>query len=227
MTKVKICCIFILLTSIKLIEVNGQDWPNLSKYKNANTQLDSLETKDRIVFMGNSITELWTTISPSFFDNKNYVNRGISGQTTPQMLIRFRQDVINLNPFAVVILAGINDIAQNTGPSTIQMIKNNIISMIELANSNKIHVILCSVLPAEKFPWFPEILPAQKVVDLNKELIEYADKNNILYVDYFSLMVNETMGMKKELTNDGVHPNKKGYLIMEKTLLKAISIILE
>ena len=227
MTKVKICCIFILLTSIKLIEVNGQDWPNLSKYKNANTQLDSLETKDRIVFMGNSITELWTTVSPSFFDNKNYVNRGISGQTTPQMLIRFRQDVINLNPFAVVILAGINDIAQNTGPSTIQMIKNNIISMIELANSNKIHVILCSVLPAEKFPWFPEILPAQKVVDLNKELIEYADKNNILYVDYFSLMVNENMGMKKELTNDGVHPNKKGYLIMEKTLLKAISIILE
>jgi lysophospholipase L1-like esterase len=227
MTKVKICCIFILLTSIKLIEVNGQDWPNLSKYKNANTQLDSLETNYRIVFMGNSITELWTTISPLFFDNKNYVNRGISGQTTPQMLIRFRQDVINLNPFAVVILAGINDIAQNTGPSTIQMIKNNIISMIELANSNKIHVILCSVLPAEKFPWFPEILPAQKVVDLNKELIEYADKNNILYVDYFSLMVNETMGMKKELTNDGVHPNKKGYLIMEKTLLKAISIILE
>ena len=227
MTKVKICCIFILLTSIKLIEVNGQDWPNLSKYKNANTQLDSLETKDRIVFMGNSITELWTTVSPSFFDNKNYVNRGISGQTTPQMLIRFRQDVINLNPLAVVILAGINDIAQNTGPSTIQMIKNNIISMIELANSNKIHVILCSVLPAEKFPWFPEILPAQKVVDLNKELREYADKNNILYVDYFSLMVNETMGMKKELANDGVHPNKKGYLIMEKTLLKAISIILE
>ena len=227
MTKVKICCIFILLTSIKLIEVNGQDWPNLSKYKNANTQLDSLETNDRIVFMGNSITELWTTVSPSFFDNKNYVNRGISGQTTPQMLIRFRQDVINLNPFAVVILAGINDIAQNTGPSTIQMIKNNIISMIELANSNKIHVILCSVLPAEKFPWFPEILPAQKVVDLNKELREYADKNNILYVDYFSLMVNETMGMKKELTNDGVHPNKKGYLIMEKTLLKAISIILQ
>ena len=141
MTKVKICCIFILLTSLKLIEVNGQDWPNLSKYKNANTQLDSLETKNRIVFMGNSITELWTTVSPSFFDNKNYINRGISGQTTPQMLIRFRQDVINLNPFAVVILAGINDIAQNTGPSTIQMIKNNIISMIELANSNKIHVI--------------------------------------------------------------------------------------
>ena len=227
MTKVKICCILILLTSIKLIEVNGQDWPNLLKYKNANTQLDSLETNYRIVFMGNSITELWTTVSPSFFDNKNYVNRGISGQTTPQMLIRFRQDVINLNPFAVVILAGINDIAQNTGPSTIQMIKNNIISMIELANSNKIHVILCSVLPAEKFPWFPEILPAQKVVDLNKELREYADKNNMLYVDYFSLMVNETMGMKKELANDGVHPNKKGYLIMEKTLLKAISIILE
>ena len=227
MTKVKICCIFILLTSIKLIEVNGQDWPNLSKYKNANTQLDSLESKDRIVFIGNSITELWTTVSPSFFDNKNYINRGISGQTTPQMLIRFRQDVINLNPFAVVILAGINDIAQNTGPSTIQMIKNNIISMIELANSNKIHVILCSVLPAEKLPWFPEILPAQKVVNLNKELREYSNKNNILYVDFFSLMVNETMGMKMELTKDGVHPNKKGYLIMEKTLLKAISIILQ
>ena len=137
------------------------------------------------------------------------------------------RNIINLNPFAVVILAGINDIAQNTGPNTIQMIKNNIISMIELANSNKIHVILCSVLPTEKFPWFPEILPAQKVVDLNKELREYADKNNILYVDYFSLMVNETMGMKMEITKDGVHPTKKGYLIMEKTLLKAISIILQ
>tara|TARA_B100001094_G_C18190530_1_gene806881 strand:+ start:4508 stop:5191 length:684 start_codon:yes stop_codon:yes gene_type:complete len=227
MAKVKICCIFILLSSIKLIEINGQDWPNLLKYKNANIELDSLESKNRIVFMGNSITELWTTVSPSFFDNKNYVNRGISGQTTPQMLIRFRQDVINLNPFAVVILAGINDIAQNTGPSTIQMIKNNIISMIELAKSNKVHVILCSLLPAEKFPWFPEILPAQKVVNLNKELRKYADKNNIIYVDYFTLMVNETMGIKKELAKDGVHPNKKGYLIMEKTLLKALTKILK
>ncbi len=227
MAKVKICCIFILLSSIKLIEINGQDWPNLLKYKNANIELDSLESKNRIVFMGNSITELWTTVSPSFFDNKNYVNRGISGQTTPQMLIRFRQDVINLNPFAVVILAGINDIAQNTGPSTIQMIKNNIISMIELAKSNKVHVILCSLLPAEKLPWFPEILPAQKVVNLNKELRKYADKNNIIYVDYFTLMVNETMGIKKELAKDGVHPNKKGYLIMEKTLLKALTKILK
>jgi lysophospholipase L1-like esterase len=227
MAKVKICCTFILLSSIKLIEINGQDWPNLLKYKNANIELDSLESKNRIVFMGNSITELWTTVSPSFFDNKNYVNRGISGQTTPQMLIRFRQDVINLNPFAVVILAGINDIAQNTGPSTIQMIKNNIISMIELAKSNKVHVILCSLLPAEKFPWFPEILPAQKVVNLNKELRKYADKNNIIYVDYFTLMVNETMGIKKELAKDGVHPNKKGYLIMEKTLLKALTKILK
>ena len=227
MAKVKICCIFILLSSIKLIEINGQDWPNLLKYKNANIELDSLESKNRIVFMGNSITELWTTVSQSFFDNKNYVNRGISGQTTPQMLIRFRQDVINLNPFAVVILAGINDIAQNTGPSTIQMIKNNIISMIELAKSNKVHVILCSLLPAEKFPWFPEILPAQKVVNLNKELRKYADKNNIIYVDYFTLMVNETMGIKKELAKDGVHPNKKGYLIMEKTLLKALTKILK
>jgi lysophospholipase L1-like esterase len=216
-----------LLSSIKLIEINGQDWPNLLKYKNANIELDSLESKNRIVFMGNSITELWTTVSPSFFNNKNYVNRGISGQTTPQMLIRFRQDVINLNPFAVVILAGINDIAQNTGPSTIQMIKNNIISMIELAKSNKVHVILCSLLPAEKFPWFPEILPAQKVVNLNKELRKYADKNNIIYVDYFTLMVNETMGIKKELAKDGVHPNKKGYLIMEKTLLKALTKILK
>ena len=227
MTKVKIYCIFILLTSIKLIEVNGQDWPNLSKYKNANTQLDSLDTKNRIVFMGNSITELWTNVSPSFFDNKNYVNRGISGQTTPQMLIRFRQDVINLKPFAVVILAGINDIAQNTGPSSIQMIKNNIISMIELAKFNKIHIILCSVLPAEKFPWYLEILPAQKVVNLNKRLKEYATKNNIIYVDYYSQMVNETMGLKKELAKDGVHPNKNGYLIMEKILLKALTKILQ
>ena len=227
MRKVKIYWIFILLASIKLTKVNGQDWANLSKFKNANIQLNALKTKNRIVFMGNSITEYWPKVSPSFFENNNFINRGISGQTTPQMLIRFRQDVINLKPSAVVILAGINDIAQNTGPSSIQMIKNNIISMIELAKGNKIDVVLCSVLPAEKFPWNPKISPAQKVINLNKELKEYADKNDIIYVDYFSKMVNKTMGMKKELAKDGIHPNKSGYSIMEKILSKEIPKILK
>jgi hypothetical protein len=178
--------LILLFANIQLIKINGQDWPNLSKYKYANAQLKSLKKNNRIVFMGNSITELRSIFSPSFFFNKTYINRKISGQTTPQMLIRFRQDVINLNPFAVVILAGINDIDQNTGPSTIDMIRNNIVLMIELAKYNKIHVIVCSVLPAENFPWYPEILPAQQVIKLNKELKEFAEENNITYVDYFS-----------------------------------------
>jgi len=138
------------------------------------------------------------------------------------MLIRFRQDVIHLKPSTVVLLAGINDIAENTGPSTIEMIANNIISMAELAKANHINVIICSVLPANNFPWREGLKPAEKVRKLNAILQSYSYENKLAYVDYYSAMVNDSNGLKKELGEDGIHPNKNGYLIMEPILEKAI-----
>jgi lysophospholipase L1-like esterase len=201
----------------------AQDWANLKRFQKENSELMLPRVNEhRVVFMGNSITEGWLSIRPEFFVNKPYVNRGISGQTTPQMLLRFRQDVIHLKPSIVVILAGINDIAQNTGPSTIEMIANNIISMAELAKANHINVIICSVLPAFDFPWREGLKPAEKVIKLNALLKSYSNKNKLEYVDYYSAMVNDSNGLKKELGEDGIHPNKKGYLIMEPILEKAI-----
>ena len=201
----------------------GQDWANLKRFQQENSELMLAKTHEhRVVFIGNSITEGWLSIRPEFFVNKPYVNRGISGQTTPQMLLRFRQDVIHLKPSIVVILAGINDIAQNTGPSTIEMIANNIVSMAELAKANHINVIICSVLPANKFPWREGLKPAEKVIKLNALLQSYSKKHKLAYVDYYSAMVNDSHGLKKELGEDGIHPNKNGYLIMEPLLEKAI-----
>ena len=201
----------------------GQDWANLKRFQQENSELMLAKANEnRVVFMGNSITEGWLSIRPEFFKNKPYVNRGISGQTTPQMLIRFRQDVIHLKPSTVVLLAGINDIAENTGPSTIEMIANNIISMAELAKANHINVIICSVLPANNFPWREGLKPAEKVRKLNAILQSYSYENKLAYVDYYSAMVNDSNGLKKELGEDGIHPNKNGYLIMEPILEKAI-----
>jgi len=201
----------------------GQDWANLKRFQQENSELMLAKAhENRVVFMGNSITEGWLSIRPEFFKNKPYVNRGISGQTTPQMLIRFRQDVIHLKPSTVVLLAGINDIAENTGPSTIEMIANNIISMAELAKANHINVIICSVLPANNFPWREGLKPAEKVRKLNAILQSYSYENKLAYVDYYSAMVNDSNGLKKELGEDGIHPNKNGYLIMEPILEKAI-----
>lgn len=207
----------------------GQDWPNLNRYKEENAKLEVLNSKDhsRVVFMGNSITEGWLNKRPDFFSANQYINRGISGQTTPQMLLRFRQDVIALKPLAVVILAGINDIAQNTGPYSLEATSGNLFSMCELAKQNGIKVIICSVLPAADFPWKHGLEPAPKVVALNKVLKEYAEKNKLFYVDYFSAMVNEKWGLKEELGTDGVHSNEAGYAIMEPILQRAISKVLK
>lgn len=217
------CYFIVLLFSVNYS--NAQDWPNLNRYKDENAKVPVLSAKDhsRVVFMGNSITEGWINKRPEFFNAKKYINRGISGQTTPQMLLRFRQDVIALKPSVVVILAGINDIAQNTGPYTIEATSGNIFSMCELAKQNGIKAIICSVLPAFDFPWKPGLEPAQKVIQLNNVLKAYAEQHKLLYVDYFSTMVNEQMGLKKELGTDGVHPNEAGYAIMEPILEKAIS----
>lgn len=205
----------------------AQDWANLNKYQNENATLAIAEPgKNRIVFMGDSITEFWFPTDPDFFSGKPYINRGISGQTTPQMLVRFRADVIALKPEIVVILAGINDIAGNTGPSTLDMIKDNIFSMAELAKANHIKVILCSVLPAYDFPWKPNQNPADKVVALNRMIKEYAEANKMVYLDYYSAMANEQKGLKTAYSGDGVHPNKLGYQVMAPLAEKAINTIL-
>lgn len=204
-----------------------QDWPYLKKYEKENANLPILESgQKRIVFMGDSITEFWSDLCPEFFAGKPYLNRGISGQTTPQMLIRFRADVIALKPSVVVLLAGANDIAGNTGPSTLEMILNNIISMTELAKANNIKMILCSLLPAYDFPWKTGSFPAEKMETFNAMLKKYADENDILYLDYYSAMVDERKGLKATFADDGVHPNKAGYEVMGPIVEKAIEKVL-
>lgn len=202
-------------------------WANTERYKKANSALDSTSTgENRVVFMGNSITEGWGGMCPDFFSKNSYINRGISGQTTPQMLVRFRSDVIKLKPAVVIILAGTNDIAGNTGPSTLEMILDNIISMAELAKANHIKVVLCSVLPTIDYPWNIGLEPAEKIATLNNMIKNYADKNGILYVDYYTHMVDEQKGLIKEYTFDGVHPNEAGYKIMEPLAQEAIKKVL-
>ena len=219
---------FIFLLSIFMGQnTEAQDWANLNKYQNENATLHPLTAgQKRIVFMGDSITEFWSVLNPKFFAGKPYVNRGISGQTTPQMLIRFGPDVIALKPSLIILMAGINDIAGNTGPSTLEMIANNIFSMAELAKANNIKLILCSVLPAYDFPWSSGKQPAEKVASLNKMIQKYANDNGILYLDYYSAMVNEQKGLNSAYSDDGVHPNKAGYEVMNPLLEKAIAKVL-
>jgi len=202
----------------------AQDWANLKRYQDENSKLSApAKNENRVVFMGNSITEGWKNNHPEFFSAKPYICRGISGQTTPQMLIRFHQDVVALKPKVVVMLCGINDIAGNTGPSTLEMIEDNIMAMTEIARANKIKVVLSSVLPAFAFPWKPEVAPADKVIALNKWIKAYADENKLIYVDYFSAMKDERNGLPKSLAEDGIHPNKDGYAIMEPLVEQAIA----
>lgn len=211
----------------EILTAQNDDWANLNRYKDENFKIGSLaENENRIVFMGNSITEGWLQINPEFFKDKPYLDRGISGQTTPQMLVRFRQDVVNLKPKAVVILAGTNDIAGNTGPSTLEMIEDNIASMVEIAKANNIKVLLCSVLPAFDYPWKPGLNPAEKIVELNKWIKNYCEENKLIYVDYFTPMADERNGLKKEYSEDGVHPNEDGYKVMAPLVEEAIEEVL-
>ena len=206
---------------------NAQDWAGLNRFKEENMKIGLPKPgENRIVFMGNSITEGWMKFCPGFFEGKPYINRGISGQTTPQMLLRFRADVINLQPAVVIILAGTNDIAGNTGPSTLGMIMDNIISMTELAKANGIKVVLCSVLPALDFPWQPGLKPAEKIASLNEMIKNYCNKNGLIYLDYYSSMADERKGLKKEYSDDGVHPNEVGYRIMAPLAEEAIRKVL-
>lgn len=212
-----------MLFSFALTAATAQDWANLKKYEEANRKTGMPAAgEQRIVFMGNSITEGWFATDPDFFKGKPYINRGISGQTTPQMLVRFRQDVIDLQPAVVVILAGTNDIAGNTGPTTLENIMGNIASMAELAKANQIKVVLCSILPVFDYPWKPGLQPAEKIITLNKMIKDYCIKNNLVYADYHSAMMDSQKGLKREFGEDGVHPNLQGYKIMEPIIEKAI-----
>lgn len=199
------------------------DWANLAKYRDANAALPPpAPGENRVVFIGNSITESWTPYFPTMFPGKAYIDRGISGQTTPQMLVRFRADVIALRPRVVVILGGTNDIAGNTGPSTLEMIEDNLASMAELARTNGIAVVLSSVTPVHDYPWKPGLHPAQKIIALNAWMKDYAATHGDIYVDYHSAMTDPDGGMRSELSPDGVHPNEAGYRIMARLVEQAI-----
>lgn len=200
------------------------DWANLARYRADNATLGPAKPAERrVVFMGNSITEGWARYFPTMFPGKPYVGRGIGGQTTPQMLVRFRQDVIALNPAVVVILAGTNDIAGNTGPSTIEMIEDNLASMAELAKANGIRVVLSSVLPVYDYPWRPGLEPAQKISALNAWMKDYAATHGMVYLDYHTAMADARGGLRPELGSDGVHPNEAGYRIMAPLAERAIA----
>lgn len=208
---------------ITAMENKLQDWPDLARYRAENATLAApAPGENRVVFMGDSITEFWS-YRAKFFPGKPYINRGISGQTTPQILVRFRPDVIALQPKVVVILAGINDIAGNTGPSTPEMIEDNLSSMAELARLHHIHVVLASILPAAAFPWKPGIDPREEVRTVNHWIQDYCSSQGFTYLDYYSSMADPDSGMKKSLTLDGVHPNEAGYQIMAPLAEKAIA----
>lgn len=192
------------------------DWAWLKRYEADNQKMPApSKSEKRVVFLGNSITEGWINQDPGFFRDHGYINRGIGGQSTPQMLVRFREDVVNLHPQVVIILAGINDIAQNTGPSRLENVAGNIISMAEIAKANGIKVILCSVLPAFSFPWHPGIDPVPAIAQLNKMLQDYAENNKLGFVNYYPAVVDDRRAFKKDLAIDGVHPNLAGYKVME------------
>ena len=213
----------------ELMEDNKSlDWPNLSRYQDENRSVGLPEKgKQRVVFMGDSITEEWSNLYPDYFDMKGYINRGIGGQTTPQMLIRFKPDVIDLEPDIVVILAGTNDIAGNTGPSNVKMITDNIFSMAELARAHQIKVVLSSILPVFEYEWAKEIKDVPATIDsVNDELKKYVNDHGLVYLDYFSSMVDERKGLNKDYTYDGVHPNQDGYILMSSLAEKVLSRLL-
>lgn len=200
------------------------DWPQLGRYRDDNAQLPApVPGEARVVFFGDSITDAWGRAEGTrFFPGKPYVNRGISGQTTAQMLLRFRQDVLALRPAAVVMLAGTNDLAGNTGLATLPMIEDNFRSMTELAQANHIRVILASVLPVSDYPWHPGLQPAGKVRALNAWLKSYAASRGATYLDYYSALTNAQGGMDARLAGDGVHPTPAGYAIMAPLAQQAI-----
>lgn len=206
----------------ELLRAKLNDFAALDHFRAQNAALAAAEP-GRVVFMGDSITEGWSRGSNQFFPGKPFVNRGISGQTTPQMLLRFRQDVVNLHPDTVVILAGTNDIAGNTGPSTLEMIEDNLASMTEIARANGIRVVLASVLPAADYRWRPGLDPAPKIRALNAWIADFCKAHKLVYLDFWTPLADANGGMREGLSSDGVHPTPAGYALMAPLAEKAIA----
>lgn len=207
-----------------------KDWAKFDRYEQSNAEVKASGVRPDAVFMGNSITQNWARYDMDFFKKNNFVPRGIGGQTTSHMLVRFRRDVIELNPRCVVIMAGINDIALNNGYISHENIMGNIISMCELAKLHNIKVILCSVTPAYSFRWRKDVtfVPGEEIIRLNKMIKSYAQKCGIPYVDYHSALVDERKGMKSKYHKDEVHPNPLCYAeVLEPMVLKVINKVLK
>jgi len=222
-------------TQLTRAQTRLNDWPQLARYHDENTKtVAPLKNEARVVFMGDSITDSWDDPKyGGFFPGRPYIDRGISGQTTPQMLLRFRADVIALHPGVVVILAGTNDLAGNTGPMTLEATEDNLMSMAELARENRIHVVLASVLPVSDYETRdgkPIIRTTQRAPDkikaLNAWMKQYAVANKLTYLDYYSAMMDVHGFLREELSEDGLHPNAKGYAVMaplaEQSIAKAL-----
>ena len=205
------------------LSAQQNDWAQFYRYEGKN---DSLTTRPDVVFMGNSITDCWADTVPAFFAENNFVGRGISGQVSSQMVVRFQEDVINLQPKVVVICCGTNDIAQNNGYISLEHILCNIKSMCQLARANKIKPVVCSTLPAKGFKWRPEMRPANDILKLNEMIKAYAKENKIPYVDYHSALKDEENGLPKKYSKDGVHPNAQGYAVMESVILPILKKVL-
>jgi lysophospholipase L1-like esterase len=205
-----------------LRQMGDRDWPALCRFQADNARIKAAGARPDVVFMGDSITENWLLGDPALF-NDSSVNRGIGGQTTPQMLLRFRADVVALRPEAVHILAGTNDIAGNTGPSTVDDFKNNIMAMVEQAQANDVRVLLGSIPPAATFSWQPALDPVPRIRELNEWLRAYATEQNLVYIDYYTALAGSAGELRSELGNDGVHPNRDGYVIMRRLLEQALA----
>ena len=228
MNKKQIClllfCLCLSWTEV-IAQKNHNEWANYKRYEKANNELPVPNKKEkRVVFLGNSITEGWVNIHPEFFTENGYIGRGISGQTSYQFLLRFRNDVINLKPKLVIINAGTNDVAENTGPFDLEKTFGNIASMAEMAKANKIKVILTSVLPASEFKWNKKITDSSERIEaLNAKIKEYAKANKIPYVDYYTPMASgPERSLNPDYSKDGVHPTLEGYLVMEALIQPAI-----
>jgi lysophospholipase L1-like esterase len=213
-----------LFLALPLAALAQEDWANSARFAEENAALGvPARGEERVVFLGDSITAGWPEASPEFFEGRPYIERGIGGQTTPQMLIRFRADVVDLEPAAVVILAGTNDIAGNTGEATNKMIQDNLASMAEIAAANGIRVILASILPVSDYPWRRGLNPAPRVVAINEWMRAYAEDNGHVYLDYYARLVDGEGGMDERFSDDGVHASEAGYAVMQDLVETAIA----
>lgn len=221
-----LCCNGVCTAQTATVQSKKTDWAQFYRYRASNEAAISQGGKVDAVFMGNSITDFWVDKDSTFFASNHYIGRGISGQTSSEMLVRFRRDVIDLRPRVVVILAGTNDIAGNIGKITLEDILGNIKSMCEISVVHGITPILCSIVPCDNYYWKKESRPADDIRRMNSMIKDYALSKGYEYIDYHTPMANENGGLKSEYTKDGCHPNLAGYLVMEKVAKPIIDKVL-